>query len=87
MSNNEDVVKVIATVAKITYEFFDNHPQSIVIIKPIDEKRKKLYSIVFQRHFKDILKTSTRFSILLLILVGEKKPIYPQKLTTVLNYP
>ena len=51
MTNNQDVVKVIGTVAKVTYDFFDNHPDAIVVIKPVDEKRKKLYNIVFQRHY------------------------------------
>jgi hypothetical protein len=51
MTNNQDVVKVIGTVAKVTYEFFDNYPDAIIVIKPVDEKRKKLYNIVFQRHY------------------------------------
>jgi methyltransferase-like protein len=54
MTNNQDVVKVIGTVAKVTYEFFDNYPNAIVVIKPVDEKRKKLYNIVFQRHYDAI---------------------------------
>jgi hypothetical protein len=54
MTNNQDVVRVIGTVAKITYEFFDNYPDAILIIEPVDEKRKKIYNIVFQRHYNTI---------------------------------
>ena len=51
MSNNQDIVRVIGTVAKITDAFFDYYPDAIVVIKPVDEKRKRLYNIVFQRHY------------------------------------
>jgi hypothetical protein len=54
MTNNHDVVKVIGTVAKVTYDFFANYPDAVIVIDPVDEKRKKLYNIVFQRHYKDI---------------------------------
>ena len=55
MSNNEDVVKVIGTVAKAAYKFFENYPDATLEIKPVDEKRKKLYNIAFQRHFHEIV--------------------------------
>ena len=51
MTNNHDVVKVIGTVAKITYDFFKLYPDAVVVIEPVDEKRKKLYNVVFQRHY------------------------------------
>jgi hypothetical protein len=51
MTNNQDVVKVIGTVAKVTYDFFKKYPDAIVVVRPVDEKRKKLYNIVFQRHY------------------------------------
>jgi hypothetical protein len=54
MTNNQDVVKVIGTVAKVTYQFFDDYPDAVLVIDPVDEKRKKLYNIVFQRHFETI---------------------------------
>ena len=54
LSNNQDAIRVIRTVAKITIEFFEKYPKSRVIIDPVDEKRKKLYNIVFKRHFKEI---------------------------------
>ena len=54
MSSNQDAFKVIKTVAKVVTVFFQEYPQSRVIIKPIDDKRKKLYNYVFQRHNNDI---------------------------------
>jgi hypothetical protein len=54
MTNNHDVVKVIGTVAKVTYDFFKKYPEAVVVIDPVDEKRKKLYNVVFQRHHKVI---------------------------------
>jgi len=54
ISNNGDVSRVLNTIAQIIYEFFSEHPDSILQIKPIDEKRKKLYNLIFQRHFDSI---------------------------------
>jgi hypothetical protein len=75
MSNNHDVVKVIGTVAKITYGFFKEYPDAIVVVKPVDEKRKKLYNIVFQRHYQTIIKD---FQILA-HKKGHRKGIYSPK--------
>ena len=54
VTNNYDALKVMRTVAKATLEFFGEHPESIVVIKPVDEKRKRLYNLLFQKHFKEI---------------------------------
>jgi hypothetical protein len=71
MTNNQDVIKVIRTVAQITIEFFKKYPHAIVVIKPVDEKRKKLYNIVFQRHFAEI---DALFDII--AYLGIRKEIY-----------
>ncbi len=76
MSNNQDVVKVIGTVAKITYDFFANHPHAVVVITPVDEKRKKLYNIVFQRHVKDIEPLFHIFAY----ISGQKESYLPSKM-------
>lgn len=76
MSNNEDVVRVIGTVAKAAYKFFENHPDATLEIKPVDEKRRRLYNIVFQRHFYEIAE---KFQII--GIIGEQKENYsPEKL-------
>lgn len=54
VSNNDDLVKVISTVAKIAYEFSDKYPLRRLQIKPVDEKRKRLYNHVFRRHYATI---------------------------------
>ena len=56
ISNNQDVFKVISTVAKIAYAFIETYPDRTLTIVPVDEKRKILYNRVFQRHFEDIDK-------------------------------
>ena len=75
ISNNDDIFKVIKTVAKVVTVFFQAYPKSTVIIKPIDEKRKKLYNSVFRRHFKDII---IDFNILA-IAENNKEAYSPQK--------
>jgi hypothetical protein len=54
VTNNHDAMRVIRTVANVALEFFTRHPTSILKIDPVDEKRKKLYNLVFQRHFNEI---------------------------------
>jgi hypothetical protein len=54
ITNNHDAAKVIRTVAKIAIHFLVQNSESVVEIKPVDEKRKRLYNSVFQRFFKDI---------------------------------
>lgn len=54
ISNNQDLVKVIGTVAQIATDYLEIYPHRCLVIKPIDEKRKRLYNHVFRRHFKEI---------------------------------
>lgn len=54
ISNNHDAMKIIRTVAKTTLDFFGEYPNSIVDIKPIDEKRKRFYNLIFQKYFAKI---------------------------------
>ena len=54
VTNNQDVAKVIGTVAKITHAFFADFPERSIEITPVDERRGRLYNYVFQKHFKDI---------------------------------
>jgi hypothetical protein len=54
ISNNQDIVKVMNTVAQTVYIFLNQYPDSIILIKPVDEKRSRLYNTIFQRHLKDI---------------------------------
>ena len=54
VTNNHDLLKVIQTVTKIANDFFEQYPDRIVRIVPVDEKRKRLYNRVFQRHISEI---------------------------------
>lgn len=54
ISNNQDAMKIIRTVAKATLEFLEIYPKSKIFINPVDEKRKKLYNHIFRRHFKEM---------------------------------
>jgi hypothetical protein len=77
MTNNHDVVKVIGTVAKVTYDFFEKYPDAVVVIKPVDDKRKSLYNIVFKRHYS----TATNHFQILAQKLGRRKEVYSPKKT------
>ena len=53
VTNNYDVAKVMQTIASIIYVFFENYPDRVVYIEPVDERRKRLYNLIFQRHFEE----------------------------------
>lgn len=74
ISNNHDVAKVIGTIARIVYTFFEEYPDRVVFIQPVDERRKRLYNIVFQRH---ILEIETDFKII--GFIGEETEMYSIK--------
>ena len=68
-------MKVISTVAKITYAFSNTYPLRRIKIEPVDEKRKKLYNHVFRRHYETI---NADFDII--GQINEKRERYsPQK--------
>jgi hypothetical protein len=54
MTNNQDAIKVFRTVAKATFEFLNEYPTSIIVIEAVDDKRKRFYNLIFQRHFKEL---------------------------------
>lgn len=57
ISNNNDIVKILATIVKIAYEFSAEFPTRSIHIKPVDKKRKQLYNNVFRRNFEIISQT------------------------------
>ncbi len=71
LTNNGDVVKVLATVAAATLAFLEEYPDRIVEIKPVDEKRKKLFNLVFSRRWEQILEKVTVIG-----LKGNERAIY-----------
>lgn len=54
ISNNQDAMKIIRTVASTAIEFLKTYPKRSIFIRPVDQKRKTLYNYVFQKYFKEI---------------------------------
>ena len=56
VSNNNDLVKVISTVAFIVHDFFGHYPNAKISIKGVDERRLKLYNVIFKRYHGDVIQ-------------------------------
>lgn len=54
ITNNNDITKVLGTVAMATYIFSEKYPNRRIIIRPVDDKRKRLYNVIFNRHIDTI---------------------------------
>lgn len=54
LTNNQDALKVLRTVAKIAIDFLTQYPNSILEINPADEKRRRVYNKLFQKHFEEL---------------------------------
>ncbi len=76
VSNNNDIIKIISTVAKIAYEFSDKFPKRGLEINPIDEKRKSLYNHFFRRNYATI---DANFHILGVNNEGDEEIYSPKK--------
>lgn len=76
ISNNQDFVKVISTVAIAIYEFLERNPKAIIEIDPIDSKRALFYNRIFQRRYIEIILILDVFGV-----IGKKRERYnPEKL-------
>ncbi len=53
-TNNNDVVKVLGTIAQAALVFSETYPDRSLMIFPVDEKRKRLYNWVFRRRLTEI---------------------------------
>ncbi|HRI58278.1 MAG TPA: hypothetical protein PK228_01075 [Saprospiraceae bacterium] len=53
LSNNEDLVRVIGTVAAIVRRFTEVYPEREVVIRG-EKRRMQLYNIVFRRRYAEI---------------------------------
>lgn len=70
VSNNDDIYKVMNTVAVALYQFLEEYPERTIRIVPVDDKRKRLYNAIFQRRIHEIepnfhvfAKRSSRFEV------------------------
>lgn len=75
VSNNVDLIKVLSTIVQITIAFLARNPAAILEIKPVDEKRKRLYNHLFRRHFHEI-----ELKIAVFGWIGRKKRAYRPEL-------
>jgi len=53
-TNNNDVAKVLGTVAQAAMLFSERYPERSLVIFPVDDKRKRLYNLVFRRKIEEI---------------------------------
>lgn len=51
---SDDSWKVFSTVAAIAVQFTEFYPDARILIRAADEKRLKLYNLIFQRRIKQI---------------------------------
>ena len=53
VSDNNDLRKVLQTIANAVHLFFDHYPEDEIFIAPLDKQRKLLYNRIFQQkwHF------------------------------------
>ncbi len=54
VTNNQDMRDVLQTVANVTHIFFEAHPQSMVVVDPLDRRRKLLYNRIFRERWEEI---------------------------------
>jgi hypothetical protein len=54
ITNNNDLRTVLQTVANAVYDFCDTHPNSIILIMPLEHQRKLLYNRIFKLKWHEI---------------------------------
>lgn len=54
ISNNRDLIKVISTVVKILYDFYNFHPDAIIEFRGVDKKRTNLYNAILKRRYDEV---------------------------------
>ena len=54
VSNNNNMRKVLQTVANTIHAFFDIYPKHEILIMPVDRRRKLLYNRTFQQKWAEI---------------------------------
>jgi hypothetical protein len=54
ISNNNDALKVLRTVAATAIAFSEKYPERSLVVFPVDEKRKRLYNLLFRRQLEEI---------------------------------
>ncbi|MCU0445448.1 MAG: hypothetical protein MUE85_11070 [Microscillaceae bacterium] len=79
VSNNGDIVKVLATIIQTTRDFFDLYPQAVLIVQGSTATRTRLYQKIIKDNWGFI---QTQFKILAL----EKGELIPKTPDFSLDY-
>jgi hypothetical protein len=64
VSNNGDIVKILATVFKIVAHFLENNPKKLVYIEANTEVKHKLYTRVIRNNLEQIRTIYQIFGVL-----------------------
>jgi len=75
VTNNDDFVKTISTVARAVLEFFEVHPDAVLQIGADERRRLNVYNGIFRRRLNQIQVTFEVQGI----IEGRKEPYQPQK--------
>jgi hypothetical protein len=70
ISDNDDLRKVLQTVANAVHTFFELYPNDEVVIVPLERQRKLLYNRIFQQRWHEI----DPFFIVKAIVLEEANP-------------
>lgn len=54
LTNNEDFVKTISSVAKAIKDFFKTYPDAVIQVRALGEKRLRIYNRIFQRKYHEL---------------------------------
>lgn len=54
VSNNDDMEKVIATVVRTMFHFFDTYPHKFVFVEGSTPERTQLYRIIINKELKEV---------------------------------
>jgi hypothetical protein len=57
ISNNQDMRKVMATIANIVRVFVLHYQNVRIVVIPVDQRRKLLYNRIFQQYSNEILES------------------------------
>lgn len=73
ITNNNDITRVLGAVAQAVFEFSALYPERTIMIFPVDEKRSRLYNLVFKRRWLEIAEYFTVIGL----IENERKPYDP----------
>ena len=64
VSNNSDMEKVIATVVRTIFNFFEKHPENAIYFKGSSPERTRLYRIIISKELNEAQKLFNFYGII-----------------------